>query len=201
MAYDPNIKKGVLTVGGGNWWLMIERSSAWALLVGAAQGAYSDPEEYQLATSMSFGMGFEPFDSMTTARNVIKEPLFGQEPKNILMWYTIGDCLVTNIATEMVAREMGIQMTAPSVRSPWGLSPVAGPLDSGITVYDEQPTPMPFDTNIPPIEDNGTHSGINKKPAAMRSVREFLIDSGKAMDACKVNAELAPCDCSTGACD
>jgi hypothetical protein len=201
MAYDPNFKKGVLAVPGGNWWLMIERSTAWALLVGAAQGAYDDPEEYQIALSMAFGMGFEPFDAMTTAKNVIKEPLFGQAPKQILMWYSVGDCLVTNIATEMVAREMGIQMTAPSVKAPWGLEPVSGPLDSGITIYDEQPTPMPFDSNIPPIEDNGTHSGINKKPAAMRSVREFLIDSGKAIDACKLDTQLAPCDCSTGACD
>jgi hypothetical protein len=134
MAYDPNITKGVLAVPGGNWWLMIERSTAWALLVGAAQGAYDDPEEYQLALSMSFGMGFEPFDSLTTAKNVIQEPLFGQPAKKILMWYSVGDCLVTNIASELVAREMGLQMLAPSVVSPWGLTPQTGPLESATAI-------------------------------------------------------------------
>ncbi|MBA2542163.1 MAG: hypothetical protein H0V17_21160 [Deltaproteobacteria bacterium] len=201
MAYDPNITKGVLAVPGGNWWLMIERSTAWALLVGAAQGAYDDPEEYQLALSMSFGMGFEPLDPMTTAANVIKDPLFGQPEKKILMWYAIGDCLVSNIASELVAREMGLPMLGPSVRSPWGLTPVDGPLESGVTVYDDHPTPMPFDSNIPPIEDNGTHSGINKKPAPMRQVEQFLISTGMVVDECKVNATAAPCDCATGACD
>jgi pimeloyl-ACP methyl ester carboxylesterase len=201
MAYDPNITKGVLAVPGGNWWLMIERSTAWALLVGAAQGAYDDPEEYQLALSMSFGMGFEPFDSMTTAAHVIKDPLFGQPAKQILMWYAIGDCLVTNIASELVAREMGLPLLAPSVVSPWGMTAQTGPLASGVTVYNDHPTPMPFDSNIPPIEDNGTHSGINKLPAPMRQVEQFLISSGQVVDECKINEQAAPCDCSTGACN
>ncbi len=201
MAYDPNITKGVLAVPGGNWWLMIERSTAWALLVGAAQGAYDDPEEYQLALSMSFGMGFEPIDPMTTAANVIKDPLFDQPAKKILMWYSIGDCLVNNISSELVAREMGLPMVAPSVKAPWGLTPITGPMESGVTSYDEHPTPLPFDTNIPPIDDNGTHSGINKKPAPMRQVEQFLISSKMVVDECKVGGVEAPCDCATGACD
>jgi hypothetical protein len=60
---------------------------------------------------------------------------------------------------------------------------------------------MPFDSNIPPIEDNGTHSGINKKPAPMRQVEQFLISSLQVVDECKVNNEAAPCDCATGACN
>lgn len=202
MAYDPNITKGVLAVPGGNWWLMIERSTAWALLVGAAQGAYDDPEEYQLALSMSFGMGFEPFDPMTTAAHVTKDPLFpGQSAKQILMWYSLGDCLVNNISSELVAREMGLPMVSPSVKAPWGLTPIAGPMDSGVTIYDDHPTPMPFDSNIPPIEDNGTHSGINKKPAPMRQVQQFLIGSKKVVDECKVGGVEVACDCATGACN
>jgi len=201
MAYDPNITRGVLAVPGGNWWLMIERSTAWALLVGAAQGAYDDPEEYQLALSMAFGMGFEPFDPMTTAAHVIKDPLFGQPAKKILMWYAVGDCLVNNISSELVAREMGLPMLGPAVKAPWGLTPMTGPLESGVTVYDDHPTPMPFDTNIPPIEDNGTHSGINKKPAPMRQVEQFLISTKMVVDECRLGGVQVPCDCSTGACN
>ncbi len=202
MAYDPNITKGVLAVPGGNWWLMIERSTAWALLVGAAQGAYDDPEEYQLALSMSFGMGFEPFDPMTTAAHVTKDPLFADQPaKQILFWYSLGDCLVNNISSELVAREMGLPVVAPSVKMPWGLQQITGPMESGVTIYDDHPTPMPFDSNIPPIEDNGTHSGINKKPAPMRQVQQFLIGAKKVVDECKVGGVEVPCDCATGACD
>ncbi|HEU0034995.1 MAG TPA: hypothetical protein VFQ53_30425 [Kofleriaceae bacterium] len=200
MAYDPNLTRGVLAVPGGNWSMLLERSTAWGLLLGAAQGAYPDPEVYQLNLAMVLGMGFEPVDPMTTAAHVIKDPLFGNPTKNILIWYTLGDCLVTNISTEMVAREMGIQVIGPSVKSPWGLTPVAGPLDNGVTVYDDHPTPLPLDTNIPPIEDNGTHSGINRKPSALRQVQSFLLGN-TVVDECKLSNAPAPCDCATGACD
>lgn len=201
MAYDPNFTRGVLAVPGGNWSMLMERSAAWALLLGAAQGAYEDPEVYQLNVSMLLATGFEPIDPLTTAAHVIKDPLFGGPPKNIMMWYTLGDCLVTNISTEMVAREMGIPLLGPAVRQPWNLPPTAGPLPNAITVLDDHPTPLPAETNIPPIEDNGTHSGINRKPALMRAVQSFLITQQVVTDECKVNATAAPCDCATGACE
>jgi hypothetical protein len=200
MAYDPNITKGVLAVPGGNWSLLFERSTAWSLLMGAAQGAYEDPELYQLNLAMSLGMGFEPYDPMTTAAHVTKDPLFGNPTKNILIWYAIGDCLVTNIATEMVARTMGLQMTAPTVKTPWGITTTTAPLANGITIYDEKPTPMPGDTNVPPKEDNGTHSGVNKNPANLRQVQQFLLQN-VVVDECKLASAPAPCDCTTGACD
>jgi hypothetical protein len=201
MAYDPNLTRAVLAVPGANWWMMIERSNAWSLLIGAAQGAYPDSEIYQLSLSMALGMGLEPFDPLTTAAHVIKDPLFGNPTKNVLMWYSLGDCLVTNISTEMVAREMGIQVLGPSVKSPYGLAPVSGPLENGITVYDDHPTPLPPETNTPPLQDNGTHSGINKKPAPLRQVEAFLLQGQQAADECLVANAPAPCDCATGACD
>jgi len=112
MAYDPNLTRGVLAVPGGTWSLLIERSNAWNLLKTLVQGAYTDPEVYQLNVAL-FGMAFEPYDPITTAAHVIKDPLFGNPVKNILMWYSIGDCLVSNITTEMVARTMGIDMIGP----------------------------------------------------------------------------------------
>jgi len=200
MAYDPNITKGVLAVPGGNWSMLFERSTAWSLLMGAAQGAYDKPEYYQLNLATSLGMGFEPYDPMTTAAHVTKDPLFGNPAKNILMWYAVGDCLVTNISTEMIAREMGLSMTAPSVRPAWGLPLVEGTQANGITLYDEHPSPMPADTNVPPKDDNGTHSGVNRNPANLRQVEQFLLQD-VVVDECKVANAPAPCDCATGACD
>lgn len=200
MAYDPNLMKGVLAVPGGNWSLLLERSTAWSLLQGGAQGAYDDQAVYQLNLAIGLGMGLEPYDPITTAAHVIKDPLFGNPVKKILMWYSVGDCLVTNLSTEMTAREMGIQVLAPAVKSPFGLAPVAGPLENGVTIFNEHPTPLPPDTNVPPATDNGTHSGINKRPAALREVESFLLQ-GTLVDGCKVGGIDAPCDCDTGACD
>jgi len=200
MAYDPNLKRGVLAVPGGVWSMLFERSTAWSLLMGAAQGAYEDPYLYQLNIAF-LGMGMEPYDPITTAAHVIKDPLFAdQQPKNILMWYAVGDCLVTNSTTEMVAREMGIEMMGPAVKSPWRLPPNPAVQSNGLVLFDDHPSPLPSDLNLPPFEDNGTHSGINKKPAALRYAETFLIDE-LLEPQCKVGGQPAPCDCATGACD
>jgi hypothetical protein len=198
MAYDPNLTRGVLAVPGGDWSLLFERSNAWHLLQGAAQGSYTDPEVYQLNIAF-LGMSMEPYDPITTAAHVIHDPLPGVPAKNILIWYAIGDCLVSNIATEIIARTMGISVLAPSVKSPWGLTPTAGPLANGVNVFDDHPTPLPPDTNVPPAQDNGTHSGINRKPAALRLIQTFLFQD-TITPACEVSSAPAPCDCATGAC-
>ena len=201
LAYDPNITRGVLAVPGGDWSLLLERSNAWHLLIGSAMGSYTDPAVYELLVSF-LGMAFEPYDPITTAAHVTKDPLFGEQPKNVLLWYTMGDCLVTNISTEVVARTMGLQVLAPSVKMPWGMTAATGPLDNGVVVFNDHPTPLPPDTNIPPADDNGTHSGINKKAAALRFVEDFLIDShivpeclsGSNAVACDCQADGHPCD-------
>ncbi len=201
MAYDPNIKRGVLAVPGGVWSLLFERSNAWSLLMGAAQGAY-DLSYYQLNIA-TLGMLMEQYDPITTAAHVIKDPLFAdQQPKSILMWYTLGDCLVNNITTEMVLRTMGIGVMGPAVKSPWGLTPnpaLTGDVN-GVVIFNDHPTPLPPDTNVPPAQDNGTHSGINKKPAALRFAEGFIIDK-QLTNQCLVNGQPAPCDCQTGACN
>jgi pimeloyl-ACP methyl ester carboxylesterase len=201
MAYDPNLTRGVLAVPGGAWSLLIERSNAWNLLKTFVQNNYPDPQVYQLNVAL-FGMAFEPYDPITTAAHVIKDPLFGNPVKNILMWYSIGDCLVSNITTEMVARTMGIAMLGPSVKAPWGVTVEPGAHDNGIVVYDDHPTPLPPDTNEPPAKDNGTHAGINRKAAALRMVERFVLPPDpKAIDGCVVAGSPAACDCATGACD
>jgi pimeloyl-ACP methyl ester carboxylesterase len=200
MAYDPNITRGVLAVPGGDWSLLFERSNAWHLLMGAAQGSYNDPEVYQLNIAF-LGMGMEPYDPITTAAHVLHDPLPGVPAKTILIWYTMGDCLVTNISTELIARTMGIDMLAPNVKDVWHLTPKAGPLVSGINVYNDHPTPLPPDTNVPPVQDNGTHSGINRKPSALREVEKFLLED-TVVQTCQIGSGApVACDCATGACD
>jgi pimeloyl-ACP methyl ester carboxylesterase len=200
MAYDPNITRGVLAVPGGNWSLLLERSTAWSLLLGIHQGAYPDPEVHQLNLALALGMGMEPVDPMTTAAHVLKDPLFGSPAKNILIWYALGDSLVTNITTEMIAREMGIPLLGPSVKTPWNMTAMTGPSPNGIVIYDEKREPLPYTTNQPQ-EDNGTHSGVNRRPAVMRQLQKFLLSPFEASQQCLLGASSAPCDCSTGACD
>ncbi|HTL36420.1 MAG TPA: hypothetical protein VL326_24980 [Kofleriaceae bacterium] len=200
MAYDPNITRGVLAVPGGVWSMLIERSFAWHALIGASQGSYQDPEVYELNLAL-FGMAFEPIDPISTAAHVIKDPLPGVPAKNILIWYTLGDSLVSNITTEMVAREMGMDLLSPEVKSVWRMPGKTGPLPNGVINYNEHPSPLPPETNVPPAADNGTHSGVNRNQSALRSVYEFLLQSQSVVQTCG-GTTPAPCDCTVNnACD
>jgi hypothetical protein len=200
MAYDPNITRGVLAVPGGVWSMLIERSFAWHALIGASQGSYQDAEVYELNLAL-FGMAFEPVDPISTAAHVIKDPLPGVPAKNILIWYTLGDSLVTNISTEMVAREMGMDLLSPEVKPVWRMPGKTGPLPNGVINYNEHPTPLPPETNVPPSADNGTHSGVNRNQSALRSVYEFLLQSQSVVQTCG-GSTPAPCDCTVNnACD
>jgi hypothetical protein len=119
------------------------------------------------------------------------------------MWYTMGDCLVTNISTELVARTMGIDLLGPAVKDVWGMTAKPGPMTNGINVYNAHPTPLPPDTNIPPAVDNGTHSGINRKASALREIEAFLLGTQQVAQTCYATGTMTPvaCDCATGACD
>lgn len=197
LAYDENIRRGVLAVPGGNWSLLFERSAAWTLLEGAARGAYPDPTLNQMLIAL-MGMSFEPIDSLVTAATVPVEG--GANPRHVLLWMAIGDSLVTNIATEMVAREMNLPVIGPSVKAPWGLEVTEAPVTSGLTIIDEHREPAPSMFNMP-ADDNGTHSGCNRRQALLREAQNFLLADTIANE-CMVDSAPAPCDCAVaGACD
>lgn len=200
MAYDPYIQRGALGVPGGAWSLLFERSLAWGALQLVAKASYRDDVyAYQVLIAL-LSMQLEPFDPITTATHVIKAPLPNTPAKQILMYEAVGDSLVNNLSTEMTARTMGIDVVGPSLYVPHGMQESTGPLTSGLTIYDEHPEPLPPATNVPPEDDNGTHGGINERPAVLRQIQRFFYE-GELVSTCLLDGAPVPCDCATGACD
>jgi hypothetical protein len=197
MAYDETIRKAVLAVPGGNWSMLFERSSAWTLLQGAAQGSYPDLGLGQMLIAL-MGMTLEPVDPLTTAELVRIDPP-AANPRQVLLWEAIGDSLVTNIATELVARTMQLPVTGPSVKEVWGLETSTAQVPSGFTIVDEHATPLPSMFNVPE-DDNGTHSDCNRRGALLREAEAFLLNDS-IRHPCQTGGSPAPCDCATGACD
>ena len=198
MAYDETIRKAVLAVPGGNWSMLFERSAAWTLLQGAAQGSYPDLALGQMLIAF-MGMTLEGVDPLTTAELVRIDPP-AANPRQVLLWEAIGDSLVTNIATELVARTMRLPVTGPSVKTVWGLETSTVEVPSGFTIVDEHATPLPSMFNQPE-DDNGTHSDCNRRPALLREAEAFLLGTGIRHPCQTPQGALAPCDCATGACD
>ena len=199
MAYDPSLPRGVLGVPGGAWSLLLERSFAWQALQLVARNAYTGPFDYQMVAAL-LGLYFEPYDAITTAARITEDPLPDTPAKQVLLYQAIGDSLVSNLSTEMVARTMALPVVAPSVRVPGGMAERPGPLESAFAIYDEKPTPLPPASNLPPTEDNGTHRGVNARGAVARQVVRFLLD-GTVGNECRDGEVTVACDCTTGACE
>jgi hypothetical protein len=198
MAYDPIIERGALGVPGGAWSLLIERSYAWTPLQVAAIGAYETQYQYQMMIAF-LASSMERWDPITTARHVMDDPLPGSPAKKLLMYEAVNDSLVSNLSTEMVVRTMGLGLTGPSVREPFGIEMVSEPMESGFTIYDED-VPATPSTNEPPKDDNGTHAGVNDRPALLREVVDFL-RQGTVINQCSNGDEKTVCDCAAGWCE
>jgi len=200
MAYDPDITLGVLGVAGGPWSLLFERSLAWPPLRVAMKGSYAaNPWDYQ--QNLAFlGMLFEKVDLITTAHRVINDPLPDTPPKQIFHYMAMGDSLVTNISSDVFNRTLGIPVTGPSLRTPYGALEEEVPVPSATTIYDEGVEPWPPLTNVAPEDDSGTHGDVHERPALLRQLTHFLFEA-EVVNECKVGGNPAPCICDTGACD
>ncbi|HTM19654.1 MAG TPA: hypothetical protein VL172_04075, partial [Kofleriaceae bacterium] len=202
MAYDPNITRGVLGVPGSAWSMLFERSFAWTALQGAIIGSYEDEYVYELVAAL-LGLGMEPYDPITTASGLTGEvgtPVAGVPNKQILMYEGVGDCLVGNMTTELLARTIGVQVTSPSLLVPYSMQEMESDQPSGFTIYDQGYTPLPPTTNVPPQVDNGTHSDVNEVNANLRQIERFF-NEGVVSQQCQTDGLPAICLCTTGACD
>lgn len=198
MSYDPHITLGALGVPGSNWSLLIERSAAWLPLQVAMVAAYNNQYDYQMLISL-LAMSMERWDPITTARNVLDDPLPGTPAKQLLLYEAINDSLVTNLATEMLVRTMGLPVCGPTVKVPYAINEELTPAPSGFTIYDEH-VPVPTSDNTPPRDDNGTHSGVNERQAVLDQIEHFFFNE-EVVNMCGEDGSPQACDCDTGACD
>jgi hypothetical protein len=194
MTYVPNIKRGVLGVGGGGYALMLERSSDWPTYRQILQGAYPDPLDVVMAINL-FQQRWDQTETSGIA-NVVLHGIPGTPAKQLLLHMAIGDDQVPNLSTEWQARSMGIPVIMPaSVKVPWGLqmqdAPIA--LGSGIVIMDGGAPPVPI-TNVPAPE-TGMHNLTRSQAASRRQIGIFFA-TGEIRNECD-----GACHCAEGKCD
>ena len=172
MGYTPDVNRGVLNVAGSTWSLMFQRSSNWQffhILIGAS---YPDTVDQQILLCLSQSQ-FDFSDPISVAPHLIANPLPGSPAKNILQQMSVNDAQVPNIATEILARSMGIPLLDDSDIPIYSMAPVAAPQTNALTVWDTKPSQVPPLTNSW-IPDNGAHTGCSAQPFAQQQIDEFL---------------------------
>jgi hypothetical protein len=182
MGLSPDVERGVLNVGGGPWSQLMQRSSGFSVLAAAFYILYPNNADQQLLIAL-WQSYFDPVDPVTWAAHAIRAPMAGLAPKRILVQEAEGDALVPNVGTRYLARTLGVSGLDPLVAPPFDLPVEAGPLASGYTQWDIQPTPLPADVNTPP-EDNPAHSNVRKLPDLVRQLDAFFRPDGAVVQTC-----------------
>lgn len=168
IALDPVIERGVVGVGGGNYSLMLERSSDWPQYRGILIGAYDDPLDLVLLINL-MQMRWDKTETSGYAHLALDGEAFGTGPNQIMLHMGMGDDEVPNLATHWQARTMGVPVLTPSPDEPWGLATSAGPIDgSGLVIWDGGAPPPPA-ANVPAPE-TGAHYVTREQPASWRQI-------------------------------
>jgi hypothetical protein len=187
-AWDPYLTRAVAHVGGGDWSLLFERSTNWVTFKLALTGSYPGALTHVIIEQL-LQMGLDPTDPANVAPS-----LLGGD-KHLILQISQGDAQVTNLASEYLARTMGLPLLGPALREPAGMTETTGPLEDGFVIFTEDPTPLPPETNVTNDADNEAHGQLRKREAVVEQIRRFF-ETGEVVHTCGTG----PCDCAAGAC-
>lgn len=188
LAISPDLDRGVLNVGAGNYSMMLPRASAFAQFQVVLNAAYRDLLAQQLLVALSQSY-WDFADPISFARTNVADTLPGPDGqpmahKRILLQESRNDSQVPNLATRMIARTMGLAQLGPAVEPVYGLMQTAGPVDSAYVQFDTRLQPPPSKTNMGTGIDNGAHGSLARIPAVVQQIDEFLRPGGRVRNTC-----------------
>ena len=165
MATQPSIDAAALHVGGAVFSTMLERSSNWTFLETILAPTVEDPTDRQLLYAAS-QLFWDPVDPIAYA-----EKLVGQ---NVLLHEAIGDEQVPNLASQTLARSLGMQLLQPAHREIYGLSPASSPAATPGIFVQFDPGIVPPDVGNRPASVMGSHEVPRTWPGARHQIRTFI---------------------------
>jgi hypothetical protein len=192
VAMSPRVTRGVLSVPGAGWLTMLTRSSNWNLLAPFVDTLYPDPLLQQIGIALIQSL-FDHSDPVNLSRHLFERPLAdAPADRVVLLHVAIGDSQVPNLASDMLARSLGVPLATPSVYEVPGVETIELPTTGSALVQIYEPDRVvpnrPPDGNVPPRSDNGTHGSAPFLPHVLDQAFGFLLD-GVIVNVCD-----GPCD-------
>lgn len=189
-AIDPVIERCSLQVGAINYSLLLERSRDWPQYRTTLIGAYPNALDAVLMINL-MQQEWDRTEPTAVADVITTTGFPGTPPKQVFMQVAIADDEVANLASDYQARTMGIPVLTPSPYVSYGLQGNAGPVPSGMILYDfGLGSTIPETNEAPP--DNNVHSSIRNKQATMDMMKRFF-ETGEIVQMCTAPSG---CDCT-----
>jgi hypothetical protein len=191
LALSSHMDRAVLGVGGGSYALMMGRANAFRELFTAVNLFIKEPRDVQKMLMLSQQV-WDRVDPMTYGQYLIRDPFPWQpEGRRHLMHIGVGDHSVNNLASDLLAREVGAPILAPSPVSVYGVDTIQGPVEGDAQVmFDFNLEVLPGVYNRLPTEEerNDVHETVRQLDAAHRQIKTFY-ETGVIEHTCQ-----GPCD-------
>jgi hypothetical protein len=186
-AVSPRVEKAVLSVGGVPFAVLLERSWSFKSFFAVMDLGYPRIEDQLIALQVAFLL-WEPIEGSTYIDRLLTNPLPGRPAQRTALFHvSLKDELVTNVASLIQARTLGLPLLTPVNRAQPGLDEVAAPVVNGSALQDIDvgSVEMPKTNASPTTPDNQIRAHSQWQTDAInRQVGEFLKAGGQIINVC-----------------
>ncbi|APR75368.1 Hypothetical protein A7982_00714 [Minicystis rosea] len=175
MAVTTDVTRGLLSVPGMNYSLLLNRSADFGVYFLLLRNAYQTGRNIQLVLGV-VQMTWDRTEPNGYAPYITENMLPGTPAHQVLLHVGIGDFQVTPLGAHLIARTVGAKSIKPAARSIWGIEEAAAPYTgSGMVEFDFGLPPAPI-TDIPNTggNDDDPHGKVRSLTAAVNQEDEFF---------------------------
>jgi hypothetical protein len=193
--------KSLLGVPAMNYSTLLNRSADFDPFQALENTTYPDKIDQQVLFAL-LQMLWDRGEADGYVAHLTSDPLPGTPRHRVLLMEAFGDHQVSNVATEVEARTLGLPVHQPALTAGrsldvvpyWGLrpiprSPYAG---SALVVWDSGTPPAP-PVNLPNRAGHDPHGDPRRAPAAL-AMTAYFFNTGEILDTCA----SAPCTAPSG---
>lgn len=195
-ALAQDFHRSLLGVPGINFSTLLNRSKLFAPFQKVIDTSYPNRTQQQVILALA-QMLWDRGEGDGYANHVTRDPLPHTPRHQVLLHEAFGDHQVSNVATEVEARTLGIGVHWPALRSGrstdvrpfWGIRRIRRRHHRGseLVMWDSGSPPAPIG-NVPPSKGHDPHTDPPSNPMAVDQAAKFL-RTGVVVDVCKA----APC--------
>jgi hypothetical protein len=191
-AVAQDWRRAYLGVAAMNYSTLLDRSidfDVFAIVLDPSYPDWIDRQQAILLAQMLWDRG----ENNGYAQHLVADPYRRTPAKQVMLYEAFGDHQVANVATEVMARTLGLGLRVPALaegRSPdvepfWGIEPVVELPDQGgsyLVVWDFG-TPAPPLGNVPNRAGTDPH-GLGRGQLDVLTVAVSFLDQGTLVDTC-----------------
>ncbi|MFT3772330.1 MAG: hypothetical protein QM820_43600 [Minicystis sp.] len=175
MAVTTDVKRGLVSVPGMNYSLLLNRSADFGVYFVLLHSAYQTGRNIQLVLGL-VQMHWDRTEPDGYAPYITQNMLPNTPAHDLLIHVGIGDFQVTPLGAHLIARSVGAKSVKPANRSIWGIEEAAPPfMGSGMVEFDFGLPPAPI-TDVPNTgpDDADPHGKVRSLAAAVSQEDTFF---------------------------